>query len=189
MIQRRTKHGSCLRSILVHAGDKWYHLAGREVPEEERYDGYLQLDNGVGMLRLLIEEFQEYLETLDGDDRKLEVSIATGALAFDYLAELIERLRRKFPNVKVHLYQIINQFFGERITVSGLITGQDLLEQLKGKELGTRLLLPCNMFRSGEEVFLDDITLSQVKETLQVEADIVKSSGRDFIEAMINGDK
>ena len=173
----------------VHAGDEWYHLAGREVPEEERYDGYLQLDNGVGMLRLLIEEFQEYLETLDGDDRKLEVSIATGALAFDYLAELIERLRRKFPNVKVHLYQIINQFFGERITVSGLITGQDLLEQLKGKELGTRLLLPCNMFRSGEEVFLDDITRSQVKETLQVEADIVKSSGRDFIEAMINGDK
>ena len=176
-------------SHFIHAGDEWYHLAGREVPEENRYDGYLQLDNGVGMLRLLKEEFREHLETLSGDDRVREVSLATGVLAYDYLIELLQELRAKFPNVHVHVYPIVNQFFGEKITVSGLITGQDLMEQLKGKDLGTRLLLPCNMFRSGEEVFLDDVTLSDVKETLQVEADIVKSSGRDVIEAIINGDK
>lgn len=173
----------------IHAGDEWYHLAGREVPEEERYDGYLQLDNGVGMLRLLKEEFHEYLKTLSGDDRVRKVSIATGVLAYDYLVELLQELYVKFPNVHVHVYPIVNQFFGEKITVSGLITGHDLMEQLKGKDLGARLLLPCNMFRSGEEVFLDDVTLSDVKETLQVEADIVKSSGRDVIEAIINGDK
>ena len=170
----------------IHAGDEWYILAEREVPEESRYDGYLQLDNGVGMIRLMQEEFAEHYESLEGDDRVRELSAVTGELAYDYLAEFLEQLNKKYPNVKVHLYKIINHFFGEKITVAGLITGQDLMEQLKGKELGSRLLLPCNMFRSGEEVFLDDVTLSELEETLQVEADIVKSSGMDFIEAIIN---
>ena len=170
----------------IHAGDEWYILAEREVPEESRYDGYLQLDNGVGMIRLLQEEFAEYYETLEGDDRVRELSMVTGELAYNYLAELLERLAKKYPNVKVHLYKIKNHFFGEKITVAGLITGQDLMEQLKGKELGSRLLLPCNMFRGGEEVFLDDVSLSELEQSLQVEADIVKSSGTDFIEAIIN---
>ena len=170
----------------IHAGDEWYIMAEREVPEEARYDGYLQLDNGVGMIRLMQEEFKEHYETLEGDDRVRELSAVTGELAYDYLAEFLEQLEKKYPNVKVHLYKIKNHFFGEKITVAGLITGQDLMEQLKGKELGSRLLLPCNMFRSGEEVFLDDVTLSELEESLQVEADIVKSSGMDFIEAIIN---
>ena len=170
----------------IHAGDEWYILADREMPEEERYDGYLQLENGVGMLRLLMNEFEQAYEESEGDDRQTEMSMATGFLAYPYLKEMIEKLRVKFPNVKVHLYPIRNDFFGEKITVAGLITGQDLIAQLNGKPLGERLLLPCNMLRSGEEVFLDDITLSEVKDSLQVEVDIVKSSGWDFIEAIIN---
>ncbi len=170
----------------IHAGDEWYILAERDVPEEERYDGYLQLENGVGMLRLLINEFEEGYAEVDGDDRNIEVSMATGFLAYPYLKKMIQRLQVKFPNVTVHLYPIRNDFFGEKITVAGLITGQDLIAQLKGQPLGERLLLPCNMFRSGEEVFLDDVTLSELKDSLQVEADIVKSSGWDFIEAIIN---
>lgn len=170
----------------IHAGDEWYILAGQEMPEEERYDGYLQLENGVGMVRLLQNEFTEYLEGLNGDDRQIEVSMATGVLAYDYLDAMIGQLKEKYPNVTVHLYKIVNDFFGEKITVSGLITGQDLLGQLEGKALGSRLLLPCNMLRSEEEVFLDDITLAEVKETLQVDVDIVKSSGQDFIDAIIN---
>jgi len=169
----------------IHAGDEWFILAEREVPEEERYDGYLQLDNGVGMIRLLINEFEEAYARLKGDERELEISIATGVLAHDYLLRFIEKLNIKYPKIKVHLYKIINHFFGERITVAGLITGQDLIEQLKNKNLGTRLLVPCNMLRSGEAVFLDDITLDELKETLQVEVDIVKSSGQDFIDAII----
>jgi NifB/MoaA-like Fe-S oxidoreductase len=101
------------------------------------------------------------------------------------LKELIENLQEKYPNVKVNLYKIRNDFFGEKITVAGLITGQDLMAQLKGKELGSKLLLPCNMLRDGEEVFLDDITLSDVKESLQVKVDVVKSSGQDLIEAIL----
>ena len=170
----------------IHAGDEWYILAEREIPEEERYDGYLQLENGVGMLRLLMNEFEEAYAELEGNGRKIEVSMATGFLAYPYLKKMIGKLKEKFPHVTVHLYAIRNDFFGEKITVAGLITGQDLIAQLKGQQLGERLLLPCNMLRSGEEVFLDDVTLSEVKDSLQIQVDIVKSSGWDFIEAILN---
>ena len=169
----------------IHAGDEWYALAEEEIPEEERYDGYLQLENGVGMLRLLENEFNEAYESLEGDSEVRNVSVVTGYLAYPYLKKLAERLEQKFPATTIRVYPIRNDFFGEQITVSGLITGQDLLHQLKGRELGDKLLLPCNMFRSGEEVLLDDVTLSQVKDALQVDVDIVKSSGQDFIEGVL----
>ena len=169
----------------IHAGDEWYILAGQEMPEEERYDGYLQLENGVGMIRLLQNEFAEAFDVLEGDDRQVEISMATGMLAYPYLQTMIEQLQTKYPNVKVHLYKVRNDFFGEKITVSGLITGQDLMKQLKEKPLGSCLLLPCNMLRDGEEVFLDDVTLSELKETLQVDVDVVKSSGQDLLDAIL----
>ena len=169
----------------IHAGDEWYILAGQEMPEEEQYDGYLQLENGVGMIRLLQNEFAEAFDVLEGDDRQVEISMATGMLAYPYLQTMIEQLQTKYPNVKVHLYKVRNDFFGEKITVSGLITGQDLMKQLKEKPLGSCLLLPCNMLRDGEEVFLDDVTLSELKETLQVDVDVVKSSGQDLLDAIL----
>lgn len=169
----------------IHAGDEWYILAGQEMPEEERYDGYLQLENGVGIIRLLQNEFAEAFDVLEGDDRQVEISMATGMLAYPYLQTMIEQLQTKYPNVKVHLYKVRNDFFGEKITVSGLITGQDLMKQLKEKPLGSCLLLPCNMLRDGEEVFLDDVTLSELKETLQVDVDVVKSSGQDLLDAIL----
>ena len=170
----------------IHAGDEWYILAGEEMPEEERYDGYLQLENGVGTTSLLQNEFQEAFEKLSGDDRETEISLATGKLAYPYLKRMIQTLQTKYPNVIVHLYEIRNDFFGELITVAGLITGQDLKAQLSGRPLGSRLLLPCCMLRNGEEVFLDDVTLDQLKEALQVQIDIVKSSGQDLIEAVLD---
>lgn len=169
----------------IHAGDEWYILAGEELPEAERYDGYLQLENGVGMLRLFMDEFEEAYRSLQGDNRKREISVATGLLAYPYIKRMAERIREKYPETNVFVYPIKNDFFGELITVSGLITGTDLTRQLRGRELGKKLLLPCSMFRSGETVFLDDTTLEEVKEALQVEADIVKSSGQDFIDAII----
>ena len=170
----------------IHAGDEWYILAGEEMPEEERYDGYLQLENGVGMLRLLENEFEEAYEKVVGDDRDRELSIATGFLAYPYIQKMASRIEEKYSNTQIHVYPIRNDFFGELITVSGLITGQDLIHQLQNQKLGDRLLLPCNMFRSQEEVFLDDITLAQVEDALQVRADIVKSSGQDFIDVIVN---
>ena len=158
----------------IHGGDEWYILAEEELPEEERYDGYLQLENGVGMLRLLMNEFEEGYESLNGDERDREVSIATGFLAYPYIQRMADRIMEKYPKSKLHVYGIRNDFFGELITVSGLITGQDLIGQLKGKALGEKLLLPCNMLRIEEQDFLDDVTLQDVKDALQVPVDIVK---------------
>lgn len=175
----------------IHASDEWYILAEREMPEEERYDGYLQLENGVGMTRLLLEEFGDGMSklaeerTFPDDSVKEEISLATGLLAYPYIQRMTDEMEKAFPNLKVHVYPIVNEFFGEHITVSGLLTGQDIEKQLKGKVLGTRLLLPQNVLRSGEEVFLDDFTKSDLEKSLQVPINIVKSSGYDFINAVL----
>lgn len=169
----------------VQASDEFYILAERPLPEAERYDGYIQLENGVGMVRLLLDEARETLDALEGDDRELEISMATGRLAYSYLKEILGWIREKFPRIHVHLYAIRNDFFGETITVAGLVTGTDLMAQLAGQDLGSRLLLPSVMLRSGEDVFLDDITTGQLENALQVPVDIVKSSGYDFVTSVI----
>ncbi len=176
----------------VHASDEWYVLAGREVPEEERYDGYLQLENGVGMLRLLLNEFDDAMEQREKQDgfpcasRCGELAIATGQLAYPYIRRMADRMTECYPNVRIQVIPVINRFFGEHVTVSGLITGQDLLAQLKGRKLGRALLLPENMVRSGEGLFLDDIRSTDLEKTLQVPLNIVKSSGYDFVEAVLS---
>ena len=169
----------------IHASDEWYILAEEDLPEEERYDGYLQLENGVGMLRLLLNEFEEGMKEPKKEIQPQELSIATGRLAYPYIKNMAEKMMEKYPQLIVHVYAIRNDFFGEMITVSGLLTGQDILAQLKGKELGNRLLLPQNVLKSGETVFLDDMTVAELEKALQVKVDIVKSSGQDFIEKII----
>lgn len=168
----------------IHCSDEWYILAGLPLPEEERYDGYLQLENGVGMLRLLEEEVQEELAHRKGDERVRRVSIATGKLAAPFIQENVERVRTVYGNVEAQVYPIRNDFFGELITVSGLITGQDLKAQLKGKDLGECLLIPCNMLRAGENVFLDDVTVEEVEEQLGVPVAVVDEDGVSFVHAL-----
>ena len=170
----------------IHASDEWYLLAEEELPEEESYDGYLQLENGVGMLRLLEREFHDALSMEKGDNTVRKVSIATGKLAAPFIGKFMGELTVKYPNTEVYVYDITNEFFGERITVAGLITGQDLKKQLKGAELGDKLLLPCHMLRSGEEVFLDDVTVSELSEYLQIPIEIVDSDGAVLLHHVIN---
>ncbi len=176
----------------IHAGDEWYLLAGQELPAAESYDGYLQLENGVGMMRLLLDEFAEalsdYVNSPDLPESRhpIKLSIATGRLAYPYIEQMMEQLMQAFAGLHIYIYPVTNHFFGENITVSGLLTGQDIISQLKGQELGERLLLPQNVLRNTEAVFLDDCTLLQMEKALQVPIDIVKSSGRDVIEAVLN---
>ncbi len=198
----------------VHASDEWYLLAEEELPQEDSYDGYIQLENGVGMLRLLRTEFAEALKEAqkeickggaaqiqqetckDGtapaeDDKEAAsagglITIATGLLAAPAIGELAQKFMEVFPKIEIQVIPIVNHFFGEQITVSGLLTGQDIIEQLKDKHLGNRLLLPCNLLRSGEEVFLDDVTLAQAENALQVKIDIVKSSGQDLVSCLLS---
>lgn len=171
----------------IHASDEWYLLAGRELPQAERYDGYLQLENGVGMLRLLSDEFEEALQELDEKEiAEKTVSLATGRLAGPSIKQMAQKLEAKVKGLHIQVFEITNDFFGELITVSGLLTGQDIQAQLLGRKLGEKLLLPQNVLRSGETVFLDDMTVADLEKALQVPVDIVKSSGRDLVECILH---
>ncbi len=165
----------------VHASDEWYVKAGRELPPAENYDGYLQLENGVGMLRLMQEEFEESVKGLHRSDSEREFSCITGRLSYPYVLRIIERMKEYYPKVKAHVYCIENEFFGENITVTGLLTGKDIISQLKGRELGEKLYIPENVFRAGREVMLDDVTIADLEQSLQVKVDIVKSDGTSFV--------
>ena len=122
----------------------------------------------------------------EDDGQAEELSIATGELAAPHLETLMRALGAVFKGRRVHVYPIRNDFFGEHITVAGLITGRDLIAQLKGKRLGSRLLLPAAMFKSGEELFLDDVTRADVEQALQIPVNIVKSSGYDLLKAVLD---
>lgn len=169
----------------AQASDEWYLLAERPLPEEDRYDGYLQLENGVGMLTLLNNEFEEALEKAEASEKEKSVLIATGRLAAPTIANLSRKIKEKFPNIRVRVKAIRNDFFGEKITVSGLITGQDLLAQVKDDFAEDVLLIPINMLRSGEETLLDDYTVTEISEILQKPIRVVSSEGEDLLRAMI----
>ena len=166
----------------VHASDEWYLLAEEEMPDADTYDGYLQLANGVGMITSEREDFylayNDFRETFRSNPKhkKVKITCATGKLAYGLLCELAKRMEEVLDNLEIDVVAITNDFFGEMITVTGLITATDLMAQLKDKDLGDSLLIHECMLRSGEEVFLDDYTLKDVSSTLQVNIDIVKSN-------------
>ncbi len=178
----------------IHAGDEWYLLAEEELPDGAQYDGYIQLENGVGMIRLLLDEFREALDKetavcLQAENiirpQVQKLSVATGKLAAPFITMLAQEFMQLHPEKQIEVFPIRNDFFGSQITVSGLLTGQDLLNQLKGKHLGSVLLLPCSLLRSGEEIFLDDMSLDDLKKSLQVKIVIVNSNGQDLHDAFL----
>ncbi len=175
----------------VHASDEWYINAGREFPEEERYDGYLQLDNGVGMMRSFLTEASEQIEKRkkDGTFSSLKnhrkITLATGKLAFSSICSIVNLICRESGMLEINVIPIRNDFFGPTITVSGLITGQDIIAQLKGLDLGEEVRLPENCVRAGTEILLDDITVSDISRALQVKVVTIKSNGYDFVDSCI----
>lgn len=169
----------------VYASDEWYIKAELPIPEADSYEGYPQIENGVGLIRSLQEEFKEYFEEMKGDDRTRTLSLATGVLAAPYIKQLTHRLNEKFPKIKVEVYTIINHYFGTDITVAGLITGGDITSQLAGQTLGEALLIPDVMLRNGETVLLDDVTVAEMENTLQTKIRIVQSDGKSFIDSII----
>lgn len=185
----------------IQASDEFYITAEREFPEEERYDGYIQLENGVGMMRLFITEFHEALDQIINSKEYEElktlpprtVTIATGKLAFSTILSFSQKIMDSFPNITIHPICIRNDYFGETITVAGLITGQDLIKQLKerkeqGLNLGSTLLIPSSMLRSGERVFLDDITADEVEKELELVLQATESGGGDFLRSVLYAD-
>ena len=170
----------------VHASDEWYINAEREMPEAERYDGYLQLGNGVGMIRSMLDEFEEELAAnKDFTASDETVTIACGVLPYPYIKQMADRLMCEHPQKKVNVVPVVNHFFGETITVTGLLTGGDIVAALKEIDVGNRVLLSENILKADEDIFLDDMTLDEFKEILQVKVSIVQSNGYDLVDCIL----
>ncbi len=174
-------------SRMFFCADEMYLRCGRELPCEDYYEGYPQLENGVGMIRSLAVEFAEEMDFLDEYDLKKprKLSIATGYAAYDFIRSLSDMLMRRVPSLQISVYRIKNEFFGENITVAGLVTGRDLAAQLQGKPLGERLLIPSVMLRAEGDRFLDDMTPEQISKTLGVHLIPTDSVGTDFVSKIL----
>ena len=175
----RKKHGS----RIFFCGDELYIKAGRDLPPDEYYEEYTQLENGVGTLRLLETEFNSAVKLADEPDG-IDFAIAAGVSAAPYLDRLLQYAKTFYPGLKGHVYAIENDFFGRSINVTGLITGGDLIRQLKDKELGGRLLISQNMLRRREMDFLDDVTIEEASAALGVPIYPVESDGFALCDAM-----
>ncbi len=169
---------------LFFCSDELYLKAGRTLPEDEFYEDHTQLDNGVGMIRLLEREFAMALRCSDSADG-VSFSVATGEDSAKFIENLLCTAREKYDNINGRVYSVRNDFFGESVTVAGLITGRDLIDQLRGKELGERLLISASMLRQEEMDFLDDVTLEEAERELGVKIYPIAQDGGELCDAML----
>ena len=179
--EMKARHGT----RVFYASDEFYLKAGLPLHDGDFYEDYGQLENGVGMLTLQREQFRDALPFFEPDGRKRNFSIATGVAAAPFLQKLVDEARETWHNLNGRVYPIVNDFFGHEITVAGLITGRDLIAQLRGKDLGDELLLPDVLLKFHEDVFLDDVTLSEVREALGVPITMVGSDGYELLRCML----
>jgi putative radical SAM enzyme (TIGR03279 family) len=176
-------------SRVVYAADELYLKAGLPFPGVGAYQDFPQLENGIGMMTLFKEQFDSLFKKMAWDMRRTgTVSVATGMAAGDFIQDLGKRIEGAVRNLKVHIYPIVNEYFGETIDVAGLVTGGDLIGQLRGKELGEKLFVPENMLKSGEEVFLDDILVTRIRESLGVKVEVCPVDGGEFLRKIVQED-
>ena len=173
---------AALPERLFFASDEFYLKCGRPLPEDEYYGEYCQIENGVGMLTSFGTEFSSIMKTLDDDEKRVkrEISVATGEAAYDFLRNLTEKLAAECPDLTVHVYPVKNNFFGGQVTVTGLLTGQDLLEQLSGKDLGETLYLSRTTLRAEGDLFLCGMSPEELSEKLGVNIEFVSNDGSEF---------
>ena len=164
--------------------DELFLRAGRPLPEEDYYEGYRQLENGVGMLRSLGDDFLAALDTVDVPEEFSSFTIATGTAAAPFLRGLVQRAQADYPGLRGQVIAVENDFFGHTIDVAGLLTGQDISAQLRGRDLGDRVLIPIHMMRHGETVFLDDYTVERLSRELGVPVQVVDEDGFALVDAM-----
>lgn len=173
-------------SRIVYAADEFYLKAGIPFPPASHYEGFHQLENGVGLIPLFEEQFDRELSKHTGSNSiNKKVSVATGVAAYRFMVELSNRIADKFPGIKIGVYRVENSFFGEAIDVSGLVTGGDIIKQLKGREIGDELIIPDNMLKSGEEIFLDGMTVCQVSRALDTKITVCPVDGGKFVKKIL----
>lgn len=169
----------------AHLSDEFYIMADKSFPKYDDYEGFPQIENGVGLMVKLKYEFENYLKELNESHIKRTISIATGKSAKKFIDCLVKDLKDKFPNITINVFEIRNLFFGETITVAGLLTATDIIEQLKDEKLGEYLLLTESMLKTDTNIFLDDLTIEDIEEKLNVKIRITKNEGKDFIQKII----
>lgn len=178
------KHG---RRIFF-PGDEFYLLAEREIPSPEFYEDFSALEDGIGMIAYLTDDVGWKLEELDTDESLChKVTIACGEGVFPYMKRIMSMINEKFPNITINTRAIKNNFFGGGVNVSGLVTGGDLIDQLRGDDLGDRLIIPSSMLRFENDLFLDDVSTDDVERELGVTLVPVNNNGNDLVEAVIAG--
>ncbi|MDR3240055.1 MAG: DUF512 domain-containing protein [Clostridiales bacterium] len=175
-------------SRFVFAADEFYLKAGQLCPPVETYEDFPQLENGVGMLALFARQCDQALRKAKRrtDLKAWPIDLVTGQAAAAFMKKISHKVMKAFPDARLEIHAIDNVFFGENITVSGLLTGQDILAGLKGKSLGRRLLIPANALRDG--IFLDDMTLRDLAEQLDIPIKAVKIDGGALIRAWLRPD-
>jgi len=190
--QVKTYGNWCLKKYgtrIFYCSDEFYVRAGLPLPTEEFYEDYSQIENGVGMLTSMKAEFDmelDYLDELLADFRAPRtVSVVTGMAAYEHISSLAKELMARVDGLTVNVYPIVNNFFGHSVTVAGLLTGGDVVEQLKGKDLGDELLFPSVMLRADGDIFLDDMTPAELSARLGVPVRAVESDGAKFICALL----
>lgn len=176
-----------LNTRFAFLSDEFYMIANRELLKYDEYEGFIQFENGVGMISKLEREIHDYLNTLRKDTitKKKKVSIATGHSAYGFIKDMAKCIMDKFDNVEIEVYKIVNNFFGNTITVSGLITATDIIEQLKDKDLGETLYIPKSMLKADEDIFLDNITLEKLQEIMDIEVVPCLNEGKDFVDKIL----
>ena len=178
----------CLKhygSRIFYVGDEFYLEAGLPIPDAEYYEGFHAIEDGVGMIASMKEEFEDALADAEPDETLVrEISVATGKAAYAFLCSLAQDFREKYPNVQIHVYEIENQFFGENITVAGLLTGKDLKEQLSGKPLGEALYISSNTLRHDGDLFLCGMHIDELSEALGVEIIPCATDGYEFFDKL-----
>lgn len=178
------KHG---RRIFF-PGDEFYLLAEREIPSPEFYEDFSALEDGIGMIAYLTDDVGWKLEELDADESLChKVTIACGEGVFPYMKRIMSMINEKFPNITINTRAIKNNFFGGGVNVSGLVTGGDLIDQLRGDDIGDRLIITSSMLRFENDLFLDDVSTDDVERELGVTLVPVNNNGNDLVEAVIAG--
>lgn len=171
----------------VYGADEFYLISGRNIPPAEYYGDFLQLENGVGLWALLRQEAAEALEYIECDNKnERRISIATGVAAAPLIKSIVENCTKKYPHLHCDVFAVKNNFFGERITVAGLVTATDIIKQLSGKQLGSELLIPSSMLRNEGDMFLDSITLDRLSEKLNIRITPVDNNGEQLICRMLD---
>ena len=173
-----------LGAKLCFAADEFYLKAGLPIPPAEHYGDFHQLDNGVGMWSLFEKEANDALSDMEEPACEKRICCATGVAAYPLIKATVDKAGNKWHNLKCNVYEIRNDFFGEKITVAGLLTGGDIIAQLRGKDIGDILLVPSNMLRFERDLFLDSVSVAEVEKELGVEIKIIEPDGYSFVEAL-----